>query len=112
MLPDCLEPLSSTLCQISALEEAIGYYVYGHGISIFLKWEYFKCTILLNICTFSFLSCYDIGCTCLDNIFVVLLISELAKIGVTKPFYLDSGLPGGEGGLCMHGHGVFSLYSS
>ena len=38
MLPDidCLGTLSSTLCQISALKEAIGYYVYD--ISIFLKW--------------------------------------------------------------------------
>ena len=26
---------------------------------------------------------------CLDNIFMVLLISELAKIGATKPIFLD-----------------------
>ena len=36
---------------------------------------------------------------CLDNIFMVLLISELAKIGVMKPIFLDSGSLGGEGGL-------------
>ena len=48
----------------------------------------------------------------LDNIFMVLLISELAKIGATKPIFLDSGSPRGGGGSCMHGHGLLSLYSS
>ena len=44
---------------------------------------------------------------------MVLLISELAKIGVTKPIFLDSGSPtGGGGGLCVRGHGLLSLYSS
>ena len=33
----------------------------------------------------------------LDNIFMVLLISELAKNGATKPIFLDSGSPRGEG---------------
>ena len=32
---------------------------------------------------------------CLDNIFMVLLISALAKIGVTKPIFLDSVPVGG-----------------
>ena len=53
--------------------------------------------------------------TCLDNIFMVLLISALAKIGVTKPIFLDSGSPrggGGGGGSCMRGHGLLSLHSS
>ena len=36
---------------------------------------------------------------CLDNIFMVLLISELAKIGATKPIFLDSGFPRREGGV-------------
>ena len=36
MLPDCLGTLSSTLCQIAALKEAIGYYVCDN--TIFLKW--------------------------------------------------------------------------
>ena len=36
--------------------------------------------------------------TCLDNIFMVLLISALAKIGATKPIFLDSGSPRGGGG--------------
>ena len=41
-----------------------------------------------------------------------LLISALATIGVMKPTFLDSGSPRGDGGLCMHGHGLLSLYSS
>ena len=46
----------------------------------------------------------------LDNIFMVLLISELAKIGAMEPI---SGSPREErGGLCMYGHGLLSLYSS
>ena len=36
---------------------------------------------------------------CLDNIFMVLLISALATIGATKPIFLDSGSPRGEGGF-------------
>ena len=43
---------------------------------------------------------------------MVLLISELAKIGATKPFFLDSGFPRGKGGWCVRGHGLLSLYSS
>ena len=38
---------------------------------------------------------------CLDNIFMVLLISELAKIGATKPICLDSGSPGGGVRACV-----------
>ena len=52
---------------------------------------------------------------CLDNIFMVLLISALAKIGATKPIFLDSGSPrggGGGGGSCVRGHGLLSLHSS
>ena len=50
---------------------------------------------------------------CLDNIFMVLLISALGnfKIGAMKPIFLDSGSPRG-GGWCMRGHGLLSLYSS
>ena len=36
MVPYCLGILSSTLCQMSALKEKIGYYVYDN--TIFLKW--------------------------------------------------------------------------
>ena len=38
-----------------------------------------------------------VPCTYLHNIFMVFLISELAKIGVTKPIFLDSGSPKGRG---------------
>ena len=48
----------------------------------------------------------------IDNIFMVLLISALAKIGATKPIFLDSGSPRREGGSCMRGHGLLSMYSS
>ena len=34
---------------------------------------------------------------CLDSIYMVLLISALARIGVTKPIFLDSGSPKGRG---------------
>ena len=46
----------------------------------------------------------DVPVPCLDNIFMVLLISALATIaiGATKPIFLDSGSPrGGGGGSCM-----------
>ena len=43
---------------------------------------------------------------------MVLLISELAKIGATKSIFLDSGSPRGRGGLCIGGHGLLSLCSS
>ena len=44
---------------------------------------------------------------------MVLLISELAKNGATKPIFLDSGSPRGRGRvLCVRGHGLLSLYSS
>ena len=51
---------------------------------------------------------------CLNNISMVLLISALAtiNIGATKPIFLDSGSPRGEGGLCVCGHGLLSLHSS
>ena len=51
---------------------------------------------------------------CLDNIFMVLLISALATIGAMKPIFLDSGSPrgGGGGGSCVRGHGLLSLHSS
>ena len=50
---------------------------------------------------------------CLDNILMVLLISALAKIGATKPIFLDSGSPRGGGrGSCVRGRGLLSLHSS
>ena len=47
----------------------------------------------------------------LYNMFMVLLIFELAKIGATKPIFLDSVSPRGRGGSCVRGHGLLSLYS-
>ena len=49
---------------------------------------------------------------CLDNMFMVLLIFALGNfnIGATKPIFLDSGSPWGEGGSCVRGHGLLSLY--
>ena len=53
---------------------------------------------------------------CLHNMFMVLLIFALGnfKIGATKPIFLDSGSPRGEGGKgsCLLGHVLLSLYSS
>ena len=43
---------------------------------------------------------------CLDNIFIVLLISALATIGVVKTFFwILVPLGGGGKGLCMRGRG-------
>ena len=46
---------------------------------------------------------------CLDNIFMVLLISELAKIGVTKPIFLDSGSLGGGRGEVVRAWACFVI---
>ena len=46
---------------------------------------------------------------CLDNIFMVLLISALAKNGATKPIFLDSGSLGGRGGGVMHAWAWFVI---
>ena len=76
MVPDCLGTLSSTLCQISALKEAIaiGSYVYE------------SLTLVVP---------------CLHNMFMVLRIFALGNfnIGATKPIFLDSGSPRGGGGF-------------
>ena len=64
MVPDWLGTLSSTLCQISALKEAIGHVcLWQHHIS---QMGYFKCTILFNISMVPFhfyLIIINIGCT-------------------------------------------------
>ena len=39
--------------------------------------------------------------TSLDNIYTVLVISKVVKIGAMKPIFLDSGSPRWEGGF-MH----------
>ena len=46
---------------------------------------------------------------CLDNIFMVLLISALATIGATKPIFLDSGSPRGGGGGFMRAWAWFVI---
>ena len=50
----------------------------------------------------------------LHNIFMVLLMFALGNIKIRgmKPIFLDSGSPRGEGGSCVRGHGLLSLYSS
>ena len=40
---------------------------------------------------------------------MVLLISELAKIGATKPIFLDSGSPIGGEGAVMHAWAWFVI---
>ena len=77
MLADCLEMLSSTLGQISALNEAIGYYVYD--ISIFLKWGILNVPFCSIFVPFHFYLVLTLVVPCLDNIFMVLLISELLQ---------------------------------
>ena len=86
--------------------------------TIFLKWGILNvpfCSIF-QIVPFHFylVITMTLVVPCLDNIFMVLLISELAKIGATKPIFLDSGSLGveGEARACMCGHGLLSLYSS
>ena len=51
---------------------------------------------------------------CLHNMFMVLLIFALGNFrnGATKPIFFDSSSPRGEGGSCVLGHGLLSLYSS
>ena len=110
MLPDCLGTLSSTLCQIAALKEAIGYYVCDN--TIFLKWGIVNVPFCSIFVPFHFYLIMTLDVPCLDNIFMVLLISALATIGAMKPIFLDSGTHWGERGLCMRGHGLLSLHSS
>ena len=98
-MPDCLGTLSSTLCQISALKEAIGQYVYDN--TIFLKWGILNlpfCSIFVPFHFYLIMTC-SLVVPCLHNTFMVLLIFALGnfKIHATKPFFLDSGSPRGEG---------------
>ena len=109
-MPDCLGTFSTTLCQISALimKEAVGEHVYDN--TIFLKWGILNvpfCSMFVYV-PFHFSLIMTLVGPCLDNIFMVLLISALATIGVTKPSFLDSGSPrggrsrGGGGGGCAY----------
>ena len=91
MLPDCLGTLSSTLCQISALKEAIGYFVYDMYNSIFLKWGILNVPLCSIFVPFPFYLIMTLVVPCLHNysMFMVLLIFALVnfKIGATKPIF-------------------------
>ena len=98
MLPDCLGTLSSTLCQISALKEAIGSFVYDN--TIFLKWGILNEPFCSIFVPFHFYLIMTLVVPCLDNMHIlVLLIFALGnfKIGATKPIFLDSASPMGVG---------------
>ena len=81
--------------------------LYSSAFTVYLPYlKYWE-----NICTISFYLIMTLVVPCLDNIFMVLLISALATIGATKPIFLASGFPRGERGSCMRGHGLLSLHS-
>ena len=67
-------------------------------ISIFLKWCISNVPFCSIFVPFHFNLVMTLVVPCLADIFSVLLISELAKVGATKPMFLDSGSPRGEGG--------------
>ena len=67
-----------------------------HHIS---KMGIFKCTNCSIFVPFHFYLITTLVVPCLDNIFMVFLISALAKIGAMKPIFLDSGSPRGVGGF-------------
>ena len=69
MLPDCLETLSSVLCQISAFREAIRKYVYD--ISTFLKWGILNVSFCSIFVPFHFYLVMTLVVPCLDIIFMV-----------------------------------------
>ena len=88
---------------ISAFKEAIGQYVCDN--TIFLKWGIVNvpfCSIFVPF-HFYLIIIMTLVVPCLDNIFMVLLICALAKIGATKPTFLDSGSPRGGGGCACVG---------
>ena len=86
------------------MEDTIGHYV--QDISIFLKWGILNVPLCSIFVPFHFYLVMTLVVPSLDNIFMVLLISEVAKIGVTKPICSNSGSPRGEGGMCMCGQGL------
>ena len=94
-MPDCLGTLSSTLCQISALKEAIGSYVYDN--TIFLKWGILNVPFCSIFVPFLFYLIMTLVVPCLHNMFMVLLIFALGNFNINamKPIFLDSGSPRG-----------------
>ena len=87
MLPACLGTLSSTLCQISALKEAIGSNVYDNTIFLKCIWGILNVPFCSIFVPFHFYLVMTLVVPCLDNIFMVFLISALATIGATKPIF-------------------------
>ena len=75
--------------------EASGYSVYD--ISLFLKRGISNVPFCSIFVPFHFYLVMALVVPALDNIFTVLLISEVVKIGATKPNFLDSGSPRGGG---------------
>ena len=69
MLPDCLGTVSSTLCQITALKEAIGLHVCDN--TIFLKWGIVNVPFCSIYVPFHFYLIMTLVVPCLDNIFMV-----------------------------------------
>ena len=85
-MPDCLGTLSSTLCQISALKEAVGSYVYDN--TIFLKWGILNVPFCSIFVPFYFYLILTLIVPCLENIFMVLLISVLGNFNPRlKPYF-------------------------
>ena len=108
-MPDCLGTLSSTLCQISALKKAIGFkYVYDN--TVFLKWGILDVPFCSIFVPFHFYLIMTLVVPCLDNIFMVLLISALAKIGAMKPIFWILVHLGWRGGF-VHAWAWFVIYA-
>ena len=86
------------------MEDAVGYYV--QDISIFLKWGISNVPFRSIFVPFHFYLIMTLVVPCLDNIFMVLLISELAKIGATKLIFMIPVPLGGVracvGMVCYH----------
>ena len=78
-------------------------------ISTFLKWGILNVPFCSIFVPFHFCLVMTLVVPCLDRIFMVLLISELAKIGAMKPIFLDSGSLGGRGGGFVHAWAWFVI---
>ena len=93
MLPNYLRTYSSALCQISALK------VYDN--TILLKWGILNVLFCSIFVPFHFYLIMTLVVPCLENIFMVLLISALGnfKIGAIKPIFWILVPLGGRGGV-------------
>ena len=79
------------MCQISALKDAIGEYVYDN--TIFLKWGILNVPFCSIFVPFLFYLIMTLVVPCLDNLFMDLLTSALAKIGAMKPVFFGFWFP-------------------